>query len=66
MGENIGGCESVTAPQFHIFSTSCAGGETLVLEFKGEEKAPLNDREMVEAVVCLANRPDGDTARLVN
>jgi len=42
-----------------------ADGETLVLEFKGEERAPLNDREMVEAVVCLANRPGGDTARLV-
>ncbi len=32
-------------------------GETLDVEFKGEEKAPLSDRELVEAVVCLANRP---------
>jgi ATP-dependent DNA helicase RecG len=34
-----------------------AQGESLNLEFKGEEKAPLSDRELVEAVVCMANRP---------
>jgi ATP-dependent DNA helicase RecG len=33
-----------------------AGGETLAVEFKGEERAPVNDRDLVEAVVCLANR----------
>jgi ATP-dependent DNA helicase RecG len=33
-----------------------AGGETLDVEFKGEKRSPLNDRELVEAVVCLANR----------
>lgn len=33
-----------------------AGGETLDVEFKGERRSPLNDRELVEAVVCLANR----------
>jgi hypothetical protein len=33
-----------------------ARGETLTVEFKGEEKAPLSDRELVEAVVCMANR----------
>ena len=33
-----------------------ARGETLSVEFKGEERAPLNDRDLVEAVVCLANR----------
>ncbi len=33
-----------------------AAGETLAVEFKGEERAPLNDRDLVEAVVCLANR----------
>jgi ATP-dependent DNA helicase RecG len=33
-----------------------AAGETLDVEFKGEEKAPLSDRELFEAVVCLANR----------
>ena len=36
------------------------GGETLDIEFKGEEHRPLHDHELVEAVVCLANRP-GDT-----
>lgn len=32
-------------------------GETLDVEFKGEERQSLNDRELVENVVCLANRP---------
>ena len=36
-----------------------AGGETLAVEFKGEEARPLSDGELVEAVVCLANRPGG-------
>ncbi len=35
-----------------------AGGETLAVEFKGEAAAPLGDRELVETVVCLANRSD--------
>lgn len=35
-------------------------GERLDVEFKGEERKPLPDRELVEAAVCLANRP-GDT-----
>lgn len=33
-----------------------ASGETLDVEFKGEERGPLNDRDLIEAVVCLANR----------
>lgn len=33
-----------------------AGGETFDVEFKGEERAPLNDRDLVEAATCLANR----------
>jgi ATP-dependent DNA helicase RecG len=33
-----------------------AGGESLDVEFKGEGRSPFNDRELVEAVVCLANR----------
>jgi ATP-dependent DNA helicase RecG len=33
-----------------------AAGENLAVEFKGEERAPLNDRDLIEAVVCLANR----------
>lgn len=36
-----------------------ARGESLTVEFKGEEKAPLNDRELVEAAVCLANAEGG-------
>lgn len=34
-----------------------AGGETLNVEFKGEEAHSISDAELVEAVVCLANRP---------
>lgn len=30
-------------------------GESLSVEFKGEEKRPLSDRELIEAVVCLAS-----------
>ena len=33
-----------------------AAGESLDVEFKGEERAPLSDDDLVEAVVCLANR----------
>jgi ATP-dependent DNA helicase RecG len=33
-----------------------AGGETLDVEFKGEEARALTDGDLVEAVVCLANR----------
>ncbi|NDU92586.1 MAG: hypothetical protein G3I10_08270 [Ferrovum sp.] len=36
-----------------------AGGETLRLEFKGERRGSLNDRDLVEAVVCLANAEGG-------
>ena len=32
------------------------GGETFDVEFKGESTKPLSDGELVEAVVCLANR----------
>ena len=37
-----------------------AEGETLDVEFKGEERHPLLDRDLVEAVVCLANQPGQD------
>jgi ATP-dependent DNA helicase RecG len=40
-------------------------GETLAVEFKGEERAPLNDRDLVEAVVCLANRSGSDSGWLL-
>ena len=33
-----------------------AAGESLDVEFKGEERAPLSDDDLVEALVCLANR----------
>lgn len=33
-------------------------GETVAVEFKGEEAGSLSDRDLVEAVVCLANRSD--------
>ncbi len=38
------------------------GGESLNVEFKGEERSPLSDRELVEAVVCMANRPSPERA----
>lgn len=37
-----------------------AGGERFDVEFKGEEREPLNDHDLVEAVVCLANGAGGD------
>jgi ATP-dependent DNA helicase RecG len=36
-----------------------ADGETMTVEFKGESKKPFSDREMYEAVVCLANAEGG-------
>lgn len=42
-----------------------AGGETLSVEFKGEERSPLNDRDLVETVVCLANQVGGTAAHLL-
>jgi ATP-dependent DNA helicase RecG len=36
-----------------------AGGESYEVEFKGEERERLNDRDLVEAVVCLANGNGG-------
>ncbi|HEY4563734.1 MAG TPA: ATP-binding protein [Thermoanaerobaculia bacterium] len=42
-----------------------AAGETLDVEFKGERSSPLNDRTLVEAVVCLANRPGDEPGWLL-
>jgi len=42
-----------------------ARGETLAVEFKGEERRSLSDGELVEAVVCLANRPGGEEGWLL-
>jgi len=36
-----------------------AGGETYEVEFKGEQRERLNDRDLVEAVVCLASGAGG-------
>ncbi|MGH8917460.1 MAG: RNA-binding domain-containing protein, partial [Actinomycetes bacterium] len=36
-----------------------AGGERYDVEFKGEHRGPLNDRDLVEVVVCLANGSGG-------
>ncbi|MFA6092177.1 MAG: ATP-binding protein [Elusimicrobiota bacterium] len=33
-----------------------SGGESLDVEFKGEERRPLSDGDLIDAVVCLANR----------
>jgi ATP-dependent DNA helicase RecG len=32
-----------------------AGGERFNVEFKSDLRGPMNDRDLVEAVVCLAN-----------
>ena len=40
-------------------------GENLNVEFKGEEKAPLNDNDLIEAVVCLSNRPGNEPGWLL-
>lgn len=45
--------------------TLIGSGETLAVEFKGEERAPLNDRDLVETIVCLANRTGTEPARLL-
>lgn len=48
-----------------VLRSLIAGGETLDVEFKGEEKGPLSDRDLVEAVVCLANRRGSESAWLL-
>jgi len=40
-------------------------GESLNVEFKGEKRRKLSDHELVEAVVCLANRSGTDTGWLL-
>lgn len=42
-----------------------ASGETLEVEFKGEERKSLSDDELIEAVVCLANRSSNAPAWLL-
>jgi ATP-dependent DNA helicase RecG len=36
-----------------------AAGESLTVEFKSDQRQPFNDRDLVEAVVCLANGRGG-------
>jgi len=42
-----------------------AKGESLNVEFKGEEKAALSDSALVETVICLANRSGVEPGRLL-
>ncbi|MEO0107644.1 MAG: ATP-binding protein, partial [candidate division WOR-3 bacterium] len=42
-----------------------AAGESLDVEFKGEERVPLSDDDLVETVVCLANRSSDSPAWLL-
>lgn len=42
-----------------------AQGETLNVEFKGEARQRLDDRDLVEVVVCLANRSGREPAWLL-
>jgi ATP-dependent DNA helicase RecG len=42
-----------------VLEARIAEGESLTLEFKGEERNALNDRDLVEAVVCMANAAGG-------
>ena len=46
-------------------TTLISSGEKLDVEFKGEQHASLNDRDLVEAVVCLANRHGNASAWLL-
>ncbi len=46
----------VTAEEVRAWA---ATGETLTLEFKSEQRTPLNDNELVEAVACMANARGG-------
>lgn len=42
-----------------------ADGETMTVEFKGEARRSLSDKDLVEAVVCLANRTGDEPAWLL-
>lgn len=46
----------VSVTQVHTWITA---GERYDVEFKGENRGPLNDRELVETVVCLSNGSGG-------
>ncbi len=40
-------------------------GKTMTVELKSQERAPLNDRDLVEAVACLANRSEREPSYLL-
>ena len=40
-------------------------GESLTVEFKGEEKKALGDQALIEAVVCMANRAGNDVGWVI-
>lgn len=42
-----------------------AQGESLAVEFKGEERGQISDDELVEMVICLANRAGQDMGYLL-
>jgi ATP-dependent DNA helicase RecG len=42
-----------------------AAGESLNVEFTGEALRPFSDGELVDAVVCLANRPGDEPGWLL-
>lgn len=44
---------------FDLLQRLISAGESMTVEFKGEEHASLSDREIYEAVVCLANADGG-------
>ncbi len=44
---------------FETLQGLISAGESISIEFKGEEHNPLSDREIYEAVVCLANADGG-------
>lgn len=42
-----------------------ASGESFAVEFKSEDRGLLSDRDLVEAVVCLSNRPGNEPGWLL-
>jgi len=42
------------------FLNLVSAGETLTVEFKGEETRKISDDELIEAIVCLANADGGN------
>jgi len=48
-----------------VLRSLIAAGENFHVEFKGEDRSPLNDRDLVATVVCLTNRIGDEPARLM-